>query len=399
MRIATLALAAPAAASQRRGARGHQCRRHAVGDRSRGVAWHTGKKHARNDRFAGGRWSEGQLHHSRRQVGHHRGSQEHPQADQRRQGRRHYRLDGDAQFTGDARCRERSGSTDDFHGRISGDHCAPTRSKTKWVFKTPQNDSLMADAVAVSMRANGVQTVGFIGFADAYGDSWLAEMKRSAQTAGIKIVAEEKYNRNDPSVTGQVLKLLAAQPDAVLIAGPERRRPHRTRNWSRAATRARSTRPTASPMPTSFASLAPTATARSSLPARCWSTSSCPNNRVKKSAAEYVQPYEAKYGPGSRSTFGGHAWDAYMLLAARDSRGAEKRSARYQGLSRGASRRARKCQGRCREQRRVQHDRRRPQWDGQSRARHRQYRKRQMGSAEMTGVATVTGRWLRDSAS
>ena len=48
------------------------------------------------------------------------------------------------------------------------------------------------------------------GFADAYGESWLAEIKRSAQTAGIKVIAEEKYNRNDPSVTGQVLKLVSA---------------------------------------------------------------------------------------------------------------------------------------------------------------------------------------------
>ena len=67
------------------------------------------------------------------------------------------------------------------------------------------------------MKANGVKTMGYIGFADAYGDGWLAEMKRSAQTAGIKVVAEEKYNRNDPSVTGQVLKLIAANPDAILI--------------------------------------------------------------------------------------------------------------------------------------------------------------------------------------
>ncbi|TMH30742.1 MAG: ABC transporter substrate-binding protein [Betaproteobacteria bacterium] len=93
----------------------------------------------------------------------------------------------------------------------------PADPKTKWVFKTPQNDSLMADAVAISMRASGVSTMGYIGFADAYGESWLAEIKRSAQTAGIKVVAEEKYNRADPSVTGQVLKLLAAKPDAILI--------------------------------------------------------------------------------------------------------------------------------------------------------------------------------------
>ena len=92
----------------------------------------------------------------------------------------------------------------------------PTNPKTRWVFKTPQNDALMADAIAVHMKANGVKTMAYIGFADAYGDGWLAEIKRSAQTAGIKIVAEEKYNRNDASVTGQVLKIVAAHPDAVL---------------------------------------------------------------------------------------------------------------------------------------------------------------------------------------
>ena len=93
----------------------------------------------------------------------------------------------------------------------------PANPKTKWVFKTPQNDSLMADAIAVHMKANGVRTFGYIGFNDAYGEGWLAEMKRSSQTAGVQLVADEKYNRNDASVTGQVLKLIAAKPDAVLI--------------------------------------------------------------------------------------------------------------------------------------------------------------------------------------
>ena len=61
----------------------------------------------------------------------------------------------------------------------------PTNPKTRWVFKTPQSDSLMADAIAVHMKANGVKTLGYIGFNDAYGESWLAEIKRSGQTAGI----------------------------------------------------------------------------------------------------------------------------------------------------------------------------------------------------------------------
>ena len=71
----------------------------------------------------------------------------------------------------------------------------PASPKTKWVFKTPQSDSLMADAIAINMKASGVKTMGYIGFADGYGDGWLAEMRRSAATAGIKIVGEEKYNR------------------------------------------------------------------------------------------------------------------------------------------------------------------------------------------------------------
>ena len=35
---------------------------------------------------------------------------------------------------------------------------------------------------------------------------------------------------------------------------------------------------------------------------------------LKKVAAEYITKYEAKYGKDSRTTFGGHAWDASMLL-------------------------------------------------------------------------------------
>jgi len=106
--------------------------------------------------------------------------------------------------------------------------------------------------------------MGFIGFADAYGDSWLGEISARRRPRASRIVAEEKYNRNDPSVTGQVLKILAAQPDAVLIAGAGTPRQHPTRSSFRAATRERSIRRMALPTPTSFASSVPTATAASS---------------------------------------------------------------------------------------------------------------------------------------
>ena len=53
----------------------------------------------------------------------------------------------------------------------------PANPKTKWVFKTPQSDSLMADAIAINMKANGVKTMGYIGFADGYGDGWTYEVQ------------------------------------------------------------------------------------------------------------------------------------------------------------------------------------------------------------------------------
>ena len=96
---------------------------------------------------------------------------------------------------------------------------APMDDQRRWVFKAPQNDSLMADAIADHMAASGVRTVGFIGFNDAYGDGWLAEATRALEAKGIRLVATERFARSDTSVTGQVLKLVAARPDAVLIAG------------------------------------------------------------------------------------------------------------------------------------------------------------------------------------
>ena len=93
----------------------------------------------------------------------------------------------------------------------------PMTPEKRWVFKAPQNDSLMADAIAADMAKRGVKTLAFIGFNDGYGDGWLAETERAATAQNIRVVDVERYARPDTSVTGQVLKIIAARPDAVLI--------------------------------------------------------------------------------------------------------------------------------------------------------------------------------------
>ena len=95
----------------------------------------------------------------------------------------------------------------------------PMDDKKHWVYKTHPNDDVISDGLVAAMVKRGVKTVGFIGRNDPYGENWYKTFTPMAQKAGMQIVANERYNRQDTSVTGQVLKLMAAKPDAVLVAG------------------------------------------------------------------------------------------------------------------------------------------------------------------------------------
>tara|TARA_R110001583_G_scaffold127717_1_gene279479 strand:- start:1361 stop:2512 length:1152 start_codon:yes stop_codon:yes gene_type:complete len=96
----------------------------------------------------------------------------------------------------------------------------PMNEQKKWVFKTTQNDDIIAKALTEHMVKAGVKTLGLIGTADPYGENWEKVMGGLAEANGIKIVASEKFQRSDSSVTGQALKILGAKPDAVLVTAP-----------------------------------------------------------------------------------------------------------------------------------------------------------------------------------
>jgi branched-chain amino acid transport system substrate-binding protein len=191
----------------------------------------------------------------------------------------------------------------------------PVDAKKRWVFKTPQNDIMMSLAIATSMADAGVKTVGFIGFADAYGEGWYREFSKAAALKGLTIVANERYSRTDTSVTGQVLKIVAAKPDAVLVAGsgtpavlPQRALHERGYEGKYFQTHGVANndflRVGGKDVEGTLLPSGPVLVA-AQLPA---------SNPVKKSAMDYVTKYEAMYGKGSVSTFGAHAWDAGMLM-------------------------------------------------------------------------------------
>jgi branched-chain amino acid transport system substrate-binding protein len=193
----------------------------------------------------------------------------------------------------------------------------PVDAKRRWVFKTPQNDIQMALAIASHMADNGVRTVGFIGFADAYGEGWYQEFVKAAGLKKLQIVANERYNRADTSVTGQVLKIVAARPDAVLIAGSgtPAALPQKTLKERGYGGKIYQTHGVAN---NDFLRVCGKDCEGTFLPAGpVLVAEQLPNDHpVKKSALAYVQAYEAAYGKGTVSTFGGHAWDAGLLLAA-----------------------------------------------------------------------------------
>ena len=193
----------------------------------------------------------------------------------------------------------------------------PQDAKKRWVFKTPQNDIMMALAIAEHMAAAGVKNVGFIGFSDAYGEGWYRETVKALDLKKIKLVANERYARNDTSVTGQVLKLMSAKPDAVLIAGsgtpaalPQKTLKERGYTGviyqTHGVANADFLRVGGKDVEGTLLPAGPVLVA-DQLPA---------SNPVRKSALAYIQAYEGAHGKGSVSTFGGHAWDAGQLLAA-----------------------------------------------------------------------------------
>jgi len=193
----------------------------------------------------------------------------------------------------------------------------PQDAKKKWVFKTPQNDIMMSLAIASHMKDHGVKTVGFIGFSDAYGEGWFNEFGKAAGLKGITVVANERFARNDASVTAQVLKLQAAKPDAILIAGSgtPAALPQislKERGYAGAiyqthgVANADFLRVGGKNVEGTFLPAGPVLVA-DQLPA---------GHPVKKSATEYVAKYETAQGKGTVSTFGAHAWDAGALMAA-----------------------------------------------------------------------------------
>ena len=189
--------------------------------------------------------------------------------------------------------------------------------KLDWIFVVPQPVSLMMDAVVEHMKAHNVKTIGYIGFSDSWGDLVLKATEQHAAPLSMKIVASERYARADTSVTGQAIKILAADPDAVVVGGsgtggalPQLalvERGYKKQIYHNHGTVNREFIKVGGKAVEG--AIAPTGPliVFEELP---------DNNPIKAVAGDFVTRYEKQFGEGSRNAFAGYSYDGFLLLNA-----------------------------------------------------------------------------------
>ncbi|EHP40200.1 receptor family ligand binding region family protein 17 [Cupriavidus basilensis OR16] len=193
----------------------------------------------------------------------------------------------------------------------------PQDEKRRWAFKAIQNENLMIGATLGHMQMAGTKTLAFMGFSDAYGDAWLAALQPLADKAGIRLVATERYVRTDTSVVAQTLKIIAAKPDAVLVAasGTPGALPQKTLTERGYKGRVYQTygianrdflRVAGKDAEGAIFAVGPVLVA----------DQLDPGSPMRPVAQDFIKRYEAAYGQNSASIFAANVWDAGLVLRA-----------------------------------------------------------------------------------
>jgi len=190
-----------------------------------------------------------------------------------------------------------------------------TPERAKWSVAMPQPIPIVGKVMYDHMKKSNVKTIGYIGYSDSYGDLWFNDLKNQAVPMGINVVAEERFARPDTSVQGQALKLVAANPDAILIgaSGTAAALPQTTLRERGYKGLIYQTHGAASMDFIRIAGAAAEGVLMASGPVM--DPEDQPDSALtKKPGLALNKAYEAKYGPNSRSQFAGHSYDAFLVL-------------------------------------------------------------------------------------
>ena len=199
--------------------------------------------------------------------------------------------------------------------QVAGSPVGVPPGKDTWLFRMPQSNTVMGHAVVELMKKQGVKTVGFLGYTDAYGQQWLDAVTPMLDKAGIKLVGSERFARTDTSVTPQALKLTSANPDAILVvaSGSGAAMPQMALVERGFKGKVFQTHAAATPDLARVGGKAVEGTFVVSGPALL-GDQLADNHPSKKLALDFVQKFEKEFGANTRNQFAGHAYDFQIAM-------------------------------------------------------------------------------------
>jgi branched-chain amino acid transport system substrate-binding protein len=192
---------------------------------------------------------------------------------------------------------------------------APVEGNKAWSFKITPGEALQAAPLLKDMQSKGAKTVAFIGFNDAFGNAFIGGVRKVLEPAGIKVLADERYNRTDTSVTAQALQVMSSNPDAVIIGASGtpgvlpvielKKLGYRGQIYVNQGMANADVLRVGGGDFEGIKFATPPVLVAEQLPDK---------NPIKAIAADYVKNFEAKFGANSRSLFGATGYDAFLLI-------------------------------------------------------------------------------------
>jgi len=210
-------------------------------------------------------------------------------------------------------------------------HNEKTKMPYRWVFKTPQTDSMAAEAIYSNLKKKGISKIAIMSVTSGFGASGRGELIRLAPDYGMDIVADEKYGPKDTDMTAQLTKIKGIAPQAIVNWSIGPTQVVVLRNWKDLGM---------SSMPF-YQSHGFGSRKNIELAAGAAEGVFCPLGAVnvaellpadhpqKKVTMQYLSNYKALYKE-PLSSFGGHAWDAlHLVVNALEQFGCDKSKIRY----------------------------------------------------------------------
>lgn len=196
---------------------------------------------------------------------------------------------------------------------------APTfempKKQNRWIFKTPQTDTAAVETIYDHMKKKGISKIAIITVTVGFGDFGRKELKRVAPAYGISIVADELYGPKDSDMTAQLTKIKGTEAQAVVnwSVGPPQ--VIVTKNWNQLSMKI--------PL---YQSHGFGSKRNIELAGGAAEGVLCPLGRLvvaekiradhpqKSTIVKYKTEYEKRFKTDV-STFGGHAYDAIMMVS------------------------------------------------------------------------------------